>query len=143
MSGVISASSLITPPDNTENTAISDQVQDALSSYQSELNAAEGSNSERWKSTLSVTVKPLCSGEKESTDALPPPESVTGVLYGVDGNEPSQRNSHLRSDVGVQGPTETGPCQEGSDVGGREPAPANNPPASIPSISQDGKPDSM
>ena len=143
MSGVISAPSLTAPPDNTDNAAITDQVQDTLSSNQSELNTTEGNKSGQRKSTAPTMAKPLRSGAKESTDALPSLGSVTGVLPGVEGSELAQRSSHLRSEVGVEGATETGPRQGGSDVGGKEADPVDDPPISVPSILQDRKPDGM
>jgi len=141
VSNVIPASSLISPLENVDNSAHPDQVQDSLASNQSELNTAYGNRSEQWKSTASATAKPLYCGAKESTDALPPLGSVIGVLSGVEGSEPAQRNSHLHSEVRVEGTTETGPTREGSDVGGKEAVPADDPPTSIPSIVQGGRPD--
>ena len=143
MSGVLSAPSLIAPPDNTDNTAIPDLVQDTLSSNQSGLNTAEGSKSEQRESTASGTAKPLCSGEEESVNAIPPLRSVIGVLSGVEGSELARRSSRLCSEVGVEGATETGPRQEGSDIGGGEATPVNDPPISVPSILQGRKPDGM
>ena len=143
MSGVISAPSLTAPPDNTDNAAVPDQVQDTLSHNQGELNTAEGSKSEQRKSTASTMAKPLCSGAKKSADTLPPLGSVMGVLSGVGGSELSRRSSRLRSEVGVEGVMETGPRQEGSDVCGKEAAPANDPPISVPSVLQDRKPEGM
>ena len=143
MSGVISAPSLITPPDNTDNTGVPDQVQDTLSSNQGELNTAEGDKSEQRKSTAPTMAKPLCTGANEPADALTPLGSVTGVLSGVRGSELAQRSLHLSSEVDIEDATEAGPCQEGSGVGGEGAAPANDPPISVPSILQDRKPDGM
>ena len=143
MSGVISAPSLTAPPDNTDNAAVPDQVRDTLSSNQGEQNTTEGNKSEQRESTTSIMTKPPCSGAKESVDAVPPLGSVVGVLSGVEGGGLAQRSSHLRSEVGVEGAMETGSRQEGSDVGGKEADPVNDPPISVPSILQDRKPDGM
>jgi len=140
---VIPASSLIGPLENVDNSAIPDQVQDTLASIQSELNTAEGNRSEQLRSTASATVKPLYRGANESADSLPPLGSVIGVLSGAEGSEPAQSNSHTHSEDDIEDTTKTGPGRGGSDVGGKDATPTDDPLTSIPPISQDGKPDSM
>ena len=142
MSNVISAPSLIGPLDNIDNTANPVHVQDTPSSNQSELNAAEWNKSKQGEFTALAAVKPVCCGAG-STDALPPLKSDIGGLPGVEGSEPGQRNSHLHSDISVEGMMGTEPGREGSDVGGKEAIMVGDPPATSPLISRDGKPDGM
>lgn len=143
MGNVLPAPSLIGPPENTYNSGIPDHVQNTLGSNQSELNTAEGNKPEEWKPTVSTTVKPLLRGAKEYIDAPPPFGSVIGGLSGVEGSEPAQRTSCLHSEVGVERAMETLPGRKGSDAGGEEVAPVNDPPIPVPSISQGEKPNSM
>ena len=131
------------PPDNADDTAVPDQVRDTLSSNQSKSNTVEGKKSKQWGSTASATAKPLSHGAKESADGLTPLRSVIEGISGVEGSEPSQRNSDSHSEVGVEGAVETGPSLEGSNINEKEGGPVDDSPTSTPSISQSGKPNSM
>ena len=71
---------LIGCPENTDNSATDNQIQDALSSGQSEPDASDGKKSEQWKSVASATAKMFLRGVKESADAFPPLKSVVGGL---------------------------------------------------------------
>ena len=66
--------------DNIDNSATDNQIQDALSSGQSELDATDGKKFEQWKSVASATAKLFLRGAKESADAFPPLKSVVGGL---------------------------------------------------------------
>ena len=143
MSSIISAPSLTGPPDNVDNSAMPDQVQDTLSSDKNKPNTAEGNESEQRTSTVSATAKPLGCGAKESADVLHPLGSVIGDLSDVEGGEPSQINSYLHSEVGVENAVEAGLGREESDVGGKEATPVDGPPTPTPSILQGGKPNGM
>jgi len=143
VSSVISAPSLICPLDNTDNSAMPDQVQDTLSSDKNKPNTAEGNESERGTSTVSATAKPLGCGAKESADVLYPLGSEMGGLSGVGGGEPSQRHSHLHSEVGVENVVETGLGREGSDVDGKKATPVDSPPMPTLPILRGGKPNGM
>jgi len=56
----------------------------------------------------------------------------------VEGSEASRRNSFLRSEVGVESVVESGPSQEGNDIGGKEGVPVDDPRTSTSSISRSG-----
>ena len=75
-----SKSPLIDPPDNVENSAIPDQLQEVPSSNQRELNTTDGNRFERWRATASATAKLFLRGTMESADAFPPLKSVVGGL---------------------------------------------------------------
>jgi len=81
VNNVILVLSLIGPLDNSDDSAIPDQVQDALGSGKSELNTMDGNRPKQWKSTASATAKMFLRGIKESADAFPPLKSVVGGLY--------------------------------------------------------------
>ena len=62
------------------NSAIPNQVQDVLSSNQSEPNITDENRFEQWGSAASTTANLLLHRVKESTDTFPPLKSVVGTL---------------------------------------------------------------
>jgi len=79
---------LIGSTDNVGGPAISDHIQDALDSGESEPNATDTNRFELWKSTASATAKLLLRAAKESADAFPLLKSaVGGICFILDNYE--------------------------------------------------------
>ena len=73
MNDLVLVLSLIGIPDNADNSATPNPVQDALGS-------GKGKPTTQWTSVLSATAKLFLRGTKESADAFPPLKSVVGGL---------------------------------------------------------------
>ena len=80
MNNIIPLLPLMSPLDNTGNSAISFKIQDVLSSNQSKLNTRDGNKFKEWMSTASATAKLFLRGVNESADVFPPLKSVVGGL---------------------------------------------------------------
>ena len=78
MNNLVLVLSLIGSPDDTDNPAAPDQVQDALGT--NEPNTTDGNKLKQWKSVASATAKLFLRGTKETADAFPPLKSVVGGL---------------------------------------------------------------
>ena len=70
---------LIACLDNTNTSAVPDNVHEALNANQNELETASG-NKSNWKPTASATAKLLLRGVRDSTDAFTPLKSVAASL---------------------------------------------------------------
>lgn len=86
----------VDPPVDVDNSAVPGDIQEALSSNQSEPNTADENEFDEWMSTASATAKSFLRGVRGSADTFPLLKSVVGGLCFILDNCEVWPSSYIR-----------------------------------------------